>query len=204
MSDDSLSAVPVPALAGVRPRMRRVAVGEVLFRQGDRATGIYRVVAGRVRLLRVTPDGATVSLHLARPGEMFAEASLFSAHYHCDAVAEEDGLVGLYPKAELAARLRGDPDALWLFAGDLARRLQGLRGRYELRQIRSAPERLLQFLRLRGDEAGCFLPEGPLKDLAAELGMTHEALYRALATLEREGRIVRDGATLRLRPPRRR
>jgi DNA-binding MarR family transcriptional regulator len=32
---------------------------------------------------------------------------------------------------------------------------------------------------------------GSLKDLAAELGLTHEALYRVLAALERAGEIKR-------------
>ncbi len=189
-----------PPLAGVSPRQRRLAAGEVLFRQGDRTAGIYRLIEGRVRLVRVTPDGTAVNLHQARPGETFAEASLFSAHYHCDAVADVDSLVGLYPKAALTAHLRDDPEALWLFAADLARHLQGLRGRYELRQIRSAPERVLQFLRLRCDAEGCFRPDGTLKNLAAELGMSHEALYRALAALETEGRLIRVDNLLRMIP----
>ena len=33
--------------------------------------------------------------------------------------------------------------------------------------------------------------QGTLKDLAAELGLTHEALYRTLAALERSGEIKR-------------
>jgi CRP-like cAMP-binding protein len=32
-----------------------------------------------------------------------------------------------------------------------------------------------------------------LKDLAAEIGLTHEALYRTLAALERSGQIKRKG-----------
>ena len=40
--------------------------------------------------------------------------------------------------------------------------------------------------------------QGTLKDLARSLGLTHEALYRTLATLEREGVIERDGMVLRL------
>lgn len=187
-----------PHLAGVAPRLRHLAAGEALFHQGDRTAGIYRLLCGRVRLLRVTPDGTPVTLHLTRPGETFAEASLFAARYHCDAVAEVDSLVGLYPKLALTAHLRNDPEALWQFTGDLARHLQGLRGRYALRQIRAAPERLLQFLRLRCDAQGKFRHDGALKDIAAELGMTHEALYRALATLEKQGRLSRtdDGLCL--------
>ena len=41
--------------------------------------------------------------------------------------------------------------------------------------------------------------EGTLKDLAAELGLSHEALYRTLAKLEAAGRIRRGAATITLR-----
>lgn len=147
---------------------------------------------------RVTPDGGTVTLHVARAGEMFAEAALFAQSYHCDATAETDCEVWLYPKEALVERLRGDPESLWRLAAELAHSLHRLRQRYELKQIRSAPERVFQFLRLRCDAAGAYRPDGSLKDLAAELGLSHEALYRALAALETQGRLVRDGSTLRL------
>lgn len=183
--------ISLPLLAGVTPLLRELAAGAALFRQGDRTIGIFVLQRGAVRLVRVTPDGTAVTLHLARPGEMFAEASLFATHYHCDAIADCDSVAGLYPKAALTARLRQDPEALWKFSAELARRLQGLRQRYELKQIRSAPQRVLQFLRLRGDEQGRYAYNGALKDLAAEVGLSHEALYRTLAALERQGLISR-------------
>ena len=181
----------LPPLAGVTPVPRSVPAGTTLFRQGDSAIGIFVLVAGCLRLVRVTPDGGTVTLHLARPGETFAEPSLFSKHYHCDALADTDCVVGMYPKAKLISQLRADPEALWNFTHELARRLQGLRQRYELKQIRSAPERVLQFLRLRCDENGRLRAAGTLKDVAIELGLTHEALYRTLTTLEQRGLISR-------------
>ncbi len=184
-----------PAIAGIVPTPRRVPAGDMLFRRGDKVFGIFYVAAGRLRMQRVTPDGGTVTLHVARPGEMFAEASLFAERYQCDVVVETDSEVWLYPKKELMQRLRDDPETLLAFAAGLARSLHGLRQRYELKQIRSAPERVL---RLRCDEAGVYRAAGSLKDMAAELGLTHEALYRALATLEREGRIARDGGNMRL------
>ncbi len=181
----------LPPLAGVTPLPRHVPAGSALFRQGDPTLGIFVLAQGSLRMVRVTPDGGGVTLHLARPGETFAEASLFSTHYHCDALADTDSVVGLYPKAKLISQLRRDPNALWNFTGELARRLQGLRQRYELKQIRSAPERVLQFLRLRCDESGRFCAPGALKEVALELGLTHEAFYRTLATLERQRRITR-------------
>jgi CRP/FNR family transcriptional regulator, dissimilatory nitrate respiration regulator len=39
---------------------------------------------------------------------------------------------------------------------------------------------------------------GTLKDLAAEIGLTHEALYRTLAALERSGELKRKGERIML------
>ncbi|MCF8199025.1 MAG: Crp/Fnr family transcriptional regulator [Sulfuritalea sp.] len=186
----------LPLLAGLSPLPRAVVAGTTLFRQGDHTVGIYVLLSGALRLQRVTPDGAAVTLHQVRPGEMFAEASLFATQYHCDAIAESDSVAGLYPKSVLVKQLRRDPEALWNFSAELARRLQGLRQRYELKQIRSAPQRVLQFLRLRCDVEGRYYTQGTLKDIAAELGLTHEALYRTLAALEQQGRIARRDASL--------
>lgn len=188
----------LPLLAGVTPIRRAVPAGATLFHKGDRTTGIFVLAEGAIRLARVTPDGATVTLHQVRPGETFAEASLFGTHYHCNAIADADSAVGLYPQAALMARLRADPDALWNFSRELALRLQSLRQRYELKQIRSASERVFQFLLLRCNGDGCFHATGTLKDVATELGLTHEAFYRALATLQRRKLISRQEGSISL------
>lgn len=190
----------IPSIARVRPVPRHLAAGAFLFRQGDRTVGMFFLRSGRLRMQRVTPDGGTVSLHIVRPGETCAEASLFSARYHCDMLAETDAEVWLYPKRELVTSLRGNPEDLWDFAGGLARGLQGMRQRYELKQIRSAPERVLQLLRLRCDDSEAYRTNGTLKDMAAELGLTHEALYRAMAVLQRGKRIRRSADLLQILP----
>lgn len=187
-----------PTIAGVVPSLLTLAGGDILFRRGDRAVGIFLVAAGRLHMQRATPDGGTVSVHVARGGELFAEASLFAERYHCDAVAGSDCEVWHYPKDLLIPRLQNDPTALWQFAAELARNLHRLRQRYELKQTRSAPERVLQYLRLACDAECVYRPEGTWKEVAAELGLTHEALYRALATLKKQGRIARGVGGLRL------
>lgn len=193
-----LEASSLPLLAGVTPVLRSVSAGTTLFRLGDPTIGIFLLVKGNMRLVRVTSDGGAVTLHQARPGETFAEASLFAKLYLCDVLAYTDCVVGLYPKAQLTSQLRGNPDALWNFTEELAHRFIGLCQRYELKQIRSAPERVLQFLRLRCDATGHFYTINSLKEVAMELGLTHEALYRALATLERKRLISRTDGSLRL------
>ena len=82
----------------------------------------------------------------------------------------------------------------------LAHQLQALRARMELRNVRSARERVLQYLRLRiGSDDRSISVDGQLQDIAAEIGMTREVLYRALARLEAEGSIIRTDTTIVLK-----
>ena len=171
---------------------RKLKSGETLFRLGDKTAGFCEVIAGRVRLSRVDRSGREVILYVAGPGETIAEASLFAAAYHCDAIASTDALVRVYPKAAVLATFDKDPKSAQAFTATLARQVMNLRTRIEQRNIRSARERVRHFLSVNAGADGRSVNlAGTLKDLAAELGLTHEALYRTLAALERAGEIKR-------------
>ena len=99
----------LPAAARDEAIDRKLKSGEALFRLGNKATGLYEVISGRLRLARVDRSGHEIVLHIAGPGETLAEASLFSPSYHCDAIASTDATVRIYPKAAvLAAFTRTD------------------------------------------------------------------------------------------------
>jgi len=182
--------------------IRELGAGEALFEQGDRAAAIYKVESGRLRLVRRTVDDHLVILHTACRREFFAEASLFAATYHCDAVAAEPSRIRVYPKAKVMEALRTDPVLAPAFMARLAHQLQELRARMELRSIRSARERVLQYLRLRADlDRRSIVIEGQLQDIAAEIGITRKALYRTLAPLEAEGSTAREGSAIALKKP---
>jgi CRP/FNR family transcriptional regulator, dissimilatory nitrate respiration regulator len=180
--------------------LRELAAGEELFRRGDRATAIFAVESGRLRLVRRTVDDHLVVLHTASAGEFFAEAALFAKTYHCDAVAAQPSRLRVYPKARLLAAMRAEPALLEAFTTALAHQLQALRARLELRNIRSARARLLQYFALAAGVDGCTVRlEGPLQDIAGDLGLSREALYRTLAKLESSGFIARTKTTIVLR-----
>lgn len=182
-----------------RSKLHILGPGRTLFRQGDRAAAIYEVEQGRVRLLRHSIDSPAVPLHTARPGELFAEAALFADRYHCDAVAAIGSRVRAIPKRALLAAFRRDPAVAERFMAVLAHQIHALRRRLEQRNIRSARERVLHHLVLVADADGRTVTwDGSLMDLAAELGLSHEALYRTLAALEKEGTIVRTRSTITL------
>ncbi|MDE2005458.1 MAG: Crp/Fnr family transcriptional regulator [Rhodospirillales bacterium] len=178
----------------------RLATGEALFRQGDPARAIFQILAGRLVLIRHTIGGQRVLLHNACPGDLFAEASLFADAYHCDAAAAAVSEVRVIPKTALLDALGRDPALALGFAEALAHQVQALRGRLALRDLRPARERVLAGLALHvGPDRHTVRLPGTLLDLAAEIGLTHETLYRILARLEREALIERtDAGTIRL------
>jgi CRP-like cAMP-binding protein len=185
--------------SGVR---RRLTAGEMLFTTGDPVRSLFVVERGQLRLLRHTAHGATLTLHAARAGEAFAEASLFSRTYHCDAVADVRSTVTAYPKRALLRALRRDPGAALALTGHLARQVQTLRGQIELLGIKSARERVLAYLHNHlSASASREELERTWKTIASEIGLTHEAVYRALADLEREGLIERGEKAVVVRQP---
>ncbi len=128
-------------------------------------------------------------------GETFAEAALFATHYQCDAVAlDRSTRARLIPKAGVLDRLGDDPAGIGGLLAAMAQQLHALRRRLELRNVRSARERILLALDLHSSNtAGVVKLDGSYQDFAAELGLTREALYRTLAILEGSGQVVRDG-----------
>jgi CRP-like cAMP-binding protein len=197
-----------PELAHIPPalrdaaRLRAFAAGETLFRQGERPKAMYCVLDGEVRLLRRSRDGAEIILQRSRGG-FFAEASLESKAYHCDAEATAAGRVLAFPMKAFRAALEGDAAFRSAWMALLAREVRRLRARCERLSLNGAEARILHAIESEGT-AGTLALAQSRKAWAAELGLTHEALYRALARLQAAGTLAVDGPRLTLRQPGRR
>ncbi|MEK9967375.1 MAG: cyclic nucleotide-binding domain-containing protein, partial [Rhodospirillaceae bacterium] len=81
-----------------------------LFRQGDPVRFMYLVVEGQIDLERHARSGAPMTLQRASAGRVVAEASAYSAAYHCDGIATEETRARAIPVAEFRCRLDGDPN----------------------------------------------------------------------------------------------
>ena len=80
-----------------------------------------------------------------------------------------------------------------------AHQIMTLRTRLERRNIHSARDRVRHFITVNiGPDGRTIVFPGTLKELAADLGLTHEALYRTLAHMEADGEIERKGRTIRI------
>jgi DNA-binding MarR family transcriptional regulator len=67
-------------------------------------------------------------------------------------------------------------------------------------KVRSAKERVMLYLDLHaGSDGRTVKLRGQLQDIAGELGLTREALYRTLAGLDRAGAIEREAGRILLK-----
>ena len=173
--------------------VQNLAAGETLFTQENEALNFYVVTSGRIKLLRYLEGGKISAFEIVRASQSLAEAALFADIYPCTAIAETNSQVIAYPKQELLKVLREYPDLAEDFMTMLVEKIQSLKFRLELRDIRIAHERVLRYLRhlVNFPEETTVVLDRPLKDIAGDLGFTPETLSRALIRLETDGAIAR-------------
>lgn len=177
-----------------------LVAGETLFSQENAANNFYVVTAGRIRLVRYLDRGKVSTFEIVRPSQTLAEIALFADIYPCTAIAEIDSEVIAYPKKELLAVLHTYPDLAENFMEMLVKKIQSLKFRLELRDIKIAHERVLHYLRqlVNFPEETTVVLDRPLKDIAEDIGFTPETLSRALIRLETDGAIARSDRTITL------
>ena len=159
---------------------------DLIFRMGDRSDGIFHLLDGEVHMTRVTESGDSITIHRAFSGESFAEASLFSDSYHCYAVAVRPCKTVKIDRLKILNQIETDPVFATNLTAHLARQVQNYRRILELRAIRSAEDRVYA-----GIVEGWF--QSTVLAFAGQLGLTHEATYRALTALTKSGRVVKAG-----------
>lgn len=174
----------------------RLDAGAPLFRVGDRPHRMFFVQDGEVHLVRVSAAGGATVLQRVRHG-FVAEASLEASRYHCDAVAAVNSEVLGLPLAPFRQALDAVPEFARAWASHLAQEVRRLRSQCERLSLKSAAARVCHYLETEGRDGRVTLSQSR-KAWAAELGLSHEALYRTLARLERDGRLAVEGSVLTL------
>jgi len=170
--------------------------GDSLFAVGDKPQAMFFIESGEVLLQRLGPQGDPIVLQRASRG-FVAEASLQSVRYHCDARVVVRSHITRIAVADLQSAMTADPVFAQAWIGMLNRELKRLRLQCERLALNRVEDRLLHLMATEG--AGGHLPLGAgLKSLAGQLGVTHEALYRCVAQLEKAQRLQRVPQALQL------
>lgn len=183
--------------AGLPARHHELVSGDALFRAGNRVSRFFFVSEGVVKLMRPLETGSSAIMQVARRGEWLAEASLFSPRYHCDAVCARNSVLISVSKVELIARLGTDGDQAMALAQWMAIRLREVRQLHEIVRVRGAKARVIRWLEWKCEErSGRFDLDSTWSEIADELALTREALYRVLAELKRARALRIEGHTV--------
>ena len=168
----------VDKLIAITGKRRELVHGTHLFYQGDRVKKIFVIEKGYIELTRHQIDGKSIVLQRASCKTVLAEASVYSDIYHCDAVVALSTSIYELPKNAFLAHLREDDDFSNLWAAHLAGEVQNARYRSEILSRKTVAARLDGWLAWQGNN----LPKkGQWKGIAAQIGISPEALYRELA-----------------------
>ena len=165
-------------LAKLPNSVRHLKRGQYLFHLGDRVTSVFVVLTGEVHLIRHHKFGGSAILQRALPNSILGEASLFASSYHCDAIAQSDATIQVFSKAKFLDHLQKSPTFAISLAQYLAVEVRQQRQRAEILSLKSVSEKLDAWLA----QNGALPPRGTVKNVAVEIGVTPEALYREIAT----------------------
>lgn len=173
--------------------LNRVRARQILFAEGNRASHLYAVRRGRVKLARVDAGGREHITAILGSGDLFGFEAVFDSAYRGGAEALTEGELCLASGAELKELM----DAVPHFAVDLARYLHHQLDRTRQRQSYlcavGAQSKLAGYLlsELEDAPAADGDPVVPrrltLRDLGALLGLSPETVCRTLGTLKRRG-----------------
>ena len=163
---------------GALPHAQQVfRKGQYVFHQGDAVVSMFLIEAGEARLLRRQRNGGAIVLQRALPGSFLAEASLFTASYHCDATATTRVSARLISRLAMRKLFENDPAFAAAWASHLADEVRSARLRAEILALRTVAERLDAWIAAQGK----FPPKGTWKIVAQEIGTSSESLYREIA-----------------------
>jgi CRP-like cAMP-binding protein len=174
-----------------RKRLVRMAVerkfrkGEVIFREGDPAPGIFIVSEGLVRIYKLAATGKEHVLHLAGPGMTFAEVAVFGG-FPCPATAEavEDTACVLLPTEPLASALQENHRLCLQILSSMAIWVRSLVSLLEGIVLRDAAGRVAGYLLQVHSQQGTNIAlPGLKKHIASHLNLTSETLSRTLRQL---------------------
>jgi CRP/FNR family transcriptional regulator len=202
----SLSEPEMQALV-TRTTRRRFGRDEQLFAEGDPCTGLYLVVAGKIRIFKLSATGREQVLAVEGPGSSFAELPVFDGgDYPAAASAVEDTEALFISRTDFQNFCREHPDVALKVIAVVGSRLRRLVGIIEELSFTTVRQRLIALLIRLAQASGTRSEAGihieltkSHQDLASELGTVRELVSRNLSRLQAEGFLDVEGRKIVVR-----
>ena len=172
---------------------KHIPKGATIFSEGAEATGFYVILAGKVKIHKLSPEGKEQILHIFGPGEPFAEVAVFTGQgYPAFAETLEDSHLLFFPRHEFTTLITQHPTIALNMLAELSLRLRRFTNLIENLSLREVPGRLSSYLiyliEKQEDNTTLHLDLSKAQ-LASLLGTIPETLSRILTRMNREGLI---------------
>ncbi len=181
--------------------------GALLFVEGQQSRGVFVVCTGRVKLSASSPEGKTLLLRIAEPGEIVGlPATLSGEPYGLTAEVLEPTQANFIPREAFLSFLREHGEAAFKVAQLLSEIVHS--GYREIRSValsRSSEEKVAKFLLDWSERHGKGEREAQLKltltheEIAQMIGASRETVTRTLADLKKKQVVEIKGSTLVIR-----
>jgi CRP-like cAMP-binding protein len=156
---------------------------------------MFFIVSGEAVLTRTSSHGEPTILQRCKGG-FLSEASLLTDTYHCEAIVTNSGQAITLPIKSLRDALTDTKFSMkWVQL--LSKEIMRLRTQSERLGLKDIRSKLIHLIETEGKQ-GVLTIQSDFKSMASEIGVTHEALYRAIATLEKEGLLEKKFDSLEL------
>lgn len=164
---------------------RRYRPGQYLIYQDTAPEGLFVVLAGRVRLARIGPDGREQVLQMVGVGELFNAEPLFDGGpTPANARAMSPVRALLLPAAVLVKLIGSSPSIALLLLRELSRRQRELVLLLEDLRFRSVHARLARVLLREARDGTAIMTQ---QELAEQAGTVREIVGRTLRDMQQEG-----------------
>ena len=184
------AGLPMPTIRAICDRMwlNLVKRRQILFVEGNRATHLYAVRKGKVKLIKVDAGGREHVTAILESGDLFGLEAVFDETYSTGAEALTDCELCLAPRGELEVLLSEVPTLAIDLARYLHHRLVHARRRHLYLGTSGARAKLAGYL-LDGlgdaDPEDATVPHDlTLKEIGGVLGLSPETVCRTLGTFK--------------------
>lgn len=198
LTAEEMKALALGALRKVYER------GQAVFLQGEPAREMFLLKAGRVKLSKVTEDGAEIMLDIRKAGDFLGENMLSEeVDYPVTAWCMEKTLICGFDKNRFEKIVLQHPNIGLQVIKNLSNRINWLTARVGSMSVTNLEDRLYGILvsvaREHGDKsARGFVIQFPLthEDLSFLVGAHRVSITRAMKSLREAGKIIQEGKTL--------
>lgn len=184
--------------------LNRVRRRQILFTEGNQATRLFAIRAGKVKLAKVDTGGNEHIVGVLESGDLFGLEAVFDSAYATGAEALTDSELCSASGEDLTEVMNNVPRMAIDLVGYLHRRLLQTLACQANRGVSGARAKVAAYLLqdLRDDGCGSVIPrELTLRELGAVLGLAPETVSRTLGVLRAERIINLESSAIVINDP---